>query len=410
MERFKQTEIGLLPTHWEVAELGKHIEINSGDSPSKFTFSPTGTPYFKVEQLNNDPKYLRTTPYYADLEKNIPEGSIIFPKRGASILLNKIRILAVNAFMDTNLMTLTCLETLLNEYLFYILNYTGLAQVADTTSIPQINNKHIKPFLIPIPPIEEQEAIAAALSAVDELLEALDKLIAKKRDMKTAAMQQLLTGKTRLPGFGEGVGMKQTGLGEIPADWEVVRFEDIGRSIIGLTYSPANINDSGTLVLRSSNVQNQKLAYLDNVHVDMEMPPRVIVQKDDILICVRNGSRRLIGKCALIDENAVGSAFGAFMSVFRTEHAKFVFFQFQSNIIQNQINETMGATINQITNKDMASFIIPMPTAKPEELAISAALFDMDSEISSLEAQRSKTQAIKQGMMQELLTGRTRLL
>ncbi|MEW4538018.1 restriction endonuclease subunit S, partial [Vibrio cholerae] len=119
-------------------------------------------------------------------------------------------------------------------------------------------------------------------------------------------------------------GYKQTEVGVIPEDWEVVTLGDIGQTVIGLTYSPNDVADFGTLVLRSSNVQNGKLAYADNVYVNMELPERVIVKQGDILICVRNGSRQLIGKCALIDENAEGSAFGAFMSIFRTKYSVFV--------------------------------------------------------------------------------------
>jgi len=105
-------------------------------------------------------------------------------------------------------------------------------------------------------------------------------------------------------------GYKLTELGEIPEDWQCVQLGEIGQCIIGLTYSPQNVSDSGILVLRSSNVQNGKLTYEDNVFVNMELPERVIVKKGDILICVRNGSRQLIGKCALIDQKAEGFATG----------------------------------------------------------------------------------------------------
>ena len=204
-------------------------------------------------------------------------------------------------------------------------------------------------------------------------------------------------------------GYKQTEVGVIPEDWEVVTLGDIGQTVIGLTYSPNDVADFGTLVLRSSNVQNGKLAYADNVYVNMELPERVIVKQGDILICVRNGSRQLIGKCALIDENAEGSAFGAFMSIFRTKYSVFVFYQFQSDLIQNQINEIMGATINQITNKDMSGFKITLPSDEKEQTAIANALSDVDALIGELEKLIAKKQAIKTATMQQLLTGRTRL-
>ena len=198
-------------------------------------------------------------------------------------------------------------------------------------------------------------------------------------------------------------GFKQTEVGVIPSDWKVKKLSEIGESIIGLTYSPANVKSHGTLVLRSSNVQNGKLAFKNNVFVEMDLPKRVIVKENDILICVRNGSRQLIGKCALIDKKTAGSAFGAFMSVYRSEFSVFAFYQFQSFFIQKQINETLGATINQITNKDLARFQIPFPPTKTEQTAIATALNDADALITQLEKLIAKKRAIKQGAMQELL-------
>ena len=198
-------------------------------------------------------------------------------------------------------------------------------------------------------------------------------------------------------------GFRKTEVGVIPSDWEVKKLSEVGESIIGLTYSPANVKAYGKLVLRSSNVQNGKLAFENNVFVEMDFPPRVIVKENDILICVRNGSRRLIGKCAIIDKKTAGSAFGAFMSVYRSEFSTFIFHQFQSFIIQWQINETLGATINQITNRDLASFRVPLPPTKAEQTAIATALNDADALITQLEKLIAKKRAIKQGAIQELL-------
>lgn len=196
---------------------------------------------------------------------------------------------------------------------------------------------------------------------------------------------------------------KQAEIGLIPDDWECLRMGEIGETIIGLTYSPRDVSDYGTLVLRSSNVQNNRLAYENNVFVQMDLPQRVIVRKNDILICVRNGSKHLIGKCALIDKKAEGMAFGAFMSIYRSQYSKFIFYAFQSSIIQRQIDETMGATINQLTNKNLAEFKIPLPPL-PEQKAIAQVLSDTDSLIQTLEQKLVKKRAIKQGAMQQLLT------
>ena len=195
----------------------------------------------------------------------------------------------------------------------------------------------------------------------------------------------------------------------IPEDWEVKKLDEVGEIFSGLTYSPNNVKPFGTLVLRSSNIQNNKLSYLNNVFVKMNLPDSVIVEENDILICVRNGSRHLIGKCTLIDSKAAGSAFGAFMSILRAKSPIFSFYQFQSNVIQRQINKSLGATINQITNKDFSSFKIVQPTSKKEQQIIADTLSDIDNLITSLEQLIEKKKAIKQGAMQELLTGKRRL-
>lgn len=248
---------------------------------------------------------------------------------------------------------------------------------------------------INLPPLPEQKAIAEVLSDVDALIASLDRLIAKKRDLKQAVMHQLLTGETRLPGFSGA--------------WHDTTLGEIGDCIIGLTYAPQDVAESGLLVLRSSNIQGYQLSFHDNVYVSVPVAEKLMTRPGDILICVRNGSRSLIGKCALIDERSANLTFGAFMAVFRTRYWPFVFHAFQSAHIQRQIRENVGATINQITNKDMRALRIALPPPA-EQAAIAEVLCDLDAEINALEERRNKTRLIKQGMMQELLTGRTRLL
>jgi type I restriction enzyme S subunit len=146
------------------------------------------------------------------------------------------------------------------------------------------------------------------------------------------------------------------------------------------------------------------------VFVDVDISEKLMVKHGDILICVRNGSRDLIGKCAYIDDRAKGMTFGAFMTVFRSPFHAFVFHQFQSNIIKRQIHEHLGATINQITNKSLNSFIVPLPPTEAEQTAIAEILSDMDAEITALEGKLVKARQVKAGMMSELLTGKIRLV
>lgn len=190
--------------------------------------------------------------------------------------------------------------------------------------------------------------------------------------------------------------------------WSEVRLGDIGQSLIGLTYSPSSVKRSGTLVLRSSNIQDGRLAFDDNVYVDTPIPDKIRVRENDILICVRNGSRRLIGKSVRLDNRVVGQTFGAFMAVYRSDSNLFLQYFFQSHDFKRQIDEHLGATINQITNGSLNSFVVSLPSPA-EQHEISTRLADADDLIAALERLIAKKQAIKQGMMQQLLTGRTRL-
>jgi type I restriction enzyme S subunit len=197
--------------------------------------------------------------------------------------------------------------------------------------------------------------------------------------------------------------------GATPDDWSEFRLGDLGESIIGLTYAPSNVKRSGTLVLRSSNVQNGRLAFDDNVYVDSTIPERIRVRNGDILICVRNGSRQLIGKSVRLDDRVTGQTFGAFMAVYRSDLNDFLQHFFQSSAFKRQIDAHLGATINQITNSSLNSFLVLLPSSPAERDAISKCLDDITSLTEVLERSIAKKQAMKKGMMEELLTGRTRL-
>ena len=152
-----------------------------------------------------------------------------------------------------------------------------------------------------------------------------------------------------------------------PTDWTTTKLGEIGEVLIGLTYDPSSVRRAGTLVLRSSNIQDGILAFDDNVYVECAIPERIRLRDGDILICVRNGSRRLIGKSAVLDKRVEGETFGAFMAVFRSRVNLYLRYFFQSADFKRQIDAHLGATINQITNGSLKSFIVGLPE-EPERL------------------------------------------
>jgi len=152
-------------------------------------------------------------------------------------------------------------------------------------------------------------------------------------------------------------------LGKIPIEWSVKRLKYLGDAIIGLIYSPSEICDEpiGTLVLRASNIKDGSLVFEDNVYVNKEIPDQLITQEGDILVCSRSGSRRLIGKNALITKTVAGCTFGAFMTIIRSEYHHYLFYVFNSTLFEYQAGSFLTSTINQLTQGNLNSFEIPFP-------------------------------------------------
>jgi len=296
------------------------------------------------------------------------------------------------------------------SYLFRYCQQTGVfARIAlQTTSIAHLGGSRFGRLRLAWPQDErEQRAIAEALGDMDVLLDALDLLITKKRDLKQAVMQQLLTSQTRLPGFA--------------GEWEVKRLGDVGKCLRGVSY--AGDNDLSThdtphtkRLLRSNNVQSaivvtDEVQFVDAARVNSHQ----ILQKDDTLICMANGSKALVGKAGLfIMNDGYEYTFGAFMGCFRTIYSEanpdFVFCLFLTTRYRNYINNLLaGSSINNLRLSSIESLEFSMPPL-PEQTAIAAVLSDMDAELETLGLRRAKTAVLKQGMMQELLTGRTRLV
>lgn len=426
-EGYKLTEVGVIPEDWEVKCVSEFADVKTGPFGTLLKASEyskgDGVPLISVGEIRSGfLKITKHTPRVCKLvTRRLPQyllkkGDIVFGRKGGVDRSALISADQEGWFLGSDGMSIRQKGSGQDDTYISIQFQSSrvqnwIMQHAVGTTMASLNQGVLLRAAIPFPStLAEQEAIATALSDADSLIESIQQLIAKKRHIKQGAMQDLLTGKRRIQGFENDLGYKQTEVGAIPNDWECSTLGSIGRGIIGLTYAPSDVSDHGTLVLRSSNVQKDQITYDDNVFVDMDVPTRAITQKNDILICVRNGSRRLIGKSAIISDQAAGSAFGAFMTVYRSDLATFVLHQFRANIIKRQINNIMGATINQITNKDLACFLIPIPPTKAEQEAITTVLSDMDEEITTLETKLTKARQIKQGMMSELLTGKIRLV
>lgn len=405
------TEVGVIPEDWKDASLGELAEIRMCKRIfSEQTNSSGDIPFFKIGTFGKAPDAFISGDLYREYKRKYS-----FPKKG-DVLLSAAGTLGRTVvydggdayFQDSNIVWLDIHHgKITNEYLYQCYQTIRWASPEGST-ISRLYNGIIRKTKIPLPPTEtEQRAIAQALSDVDALLATLDQVIAKKRDLKQAAMQQLLTGKARLPGF--------------DGEWEAKKLEHAGSCLRGVSYrgdddlSPHDTAFTKRL-LRSNNVQNAFVVTSDVQFVnDKRVSQTQILQKNDILICMANGSKALVGKAGLFSiGDGFDYTFGAFMGCFRTDASiadpVFVFSLFQTGRYRDYVTNLLaGSSINNLSPSSIESLEFSFPPYS-EQVAIGRALAEMDAELSVLESRRDKTRNIKQAMMQELLTGKTRLV
>ena len=223
---------------WEQRKLGEIVDITSGDAPAKFFEG--NTPYVKVDDLNYCDKYLTATQNHVDTSykiKKIEKGSVVFPKRGAAILTNKIRILNVQAYMDTNMMSLNTDKANL-EFLYTVISNIGLYKIADTSTIPQINNKHILPYPIYFPTLPEQTAIGSFFQEIDQLISLQQRKLEVLKEQKKTYLNLLFPTKVQKKPALRFAGFED--------DWKEVKVSDIFRVTRGQVLATTEISEEKT--------------------------------------------------------------------------------------------------------------------------------------------------------------------
>ena len=389
---FKHTDIGVIPHDWEVKKLGAIYSFRYGIGNTN---------------PNNGGKY----PIYGangvigGYSKYNAEDSIVIGHMGeyaGSVLWAEGK-----HFVTYNgTITRPKEENSINaKYGFYALLKLNINNICAGSGYPFLAYDKLNSLKIPLPPtLAEQEKIANALSKIDQLINDLGALIEKKKAIKQGTMQDLLTAKRRLKGF--------------TRKWEEARLCDLGLIIRGVSFKPeqasVDYKNGYICLLRSNNIDNARINYENIIYVDSACVNEYqFMRHDDILICAANGSRNLVGKAGRkIDDRL--NTFGAFMCVFRCKDAKnapFVSFLLQSNSYFKQLDEILsGSAINNLNAKQFENMVFLTPPTFAEQNAIANILSSMDTEITNLEQKRDKYIAIKQGMMQNLLTGKIRLI
>ncbi|MBE4146411.1 restriction endonuclease subunit S [Vibrio cholerae] len=283
-------------------------------------------------------------------------------------------------------------------YLLYLLKNDNfidyMMSSAKGVKMPRGDIESIRNYPVFVPEREEQTKIAECLSSLDDVIITNNKKLDSLKLHKKGLLQKLFPA--------EGKDIPELRFDGFEGEWEEVELRKLGDLISGLTYSPDDVRASGLLVLRSSNVQNGKIVYEDNVFVEPNIKGANISKPDDILICVRNGSKALIGKNALIPQNVPLSTHGAFMTIFRSKYAQFTFQLFQTNAYQKQVDADLGATINSINGKQLLKYKFKIPRSNDEKEIIVKCLSSLDDLIN---AQTDKIEVLKEykkGLMQQL--------
>jgi len=416
---YKQTEVGIIPEDWEQITLGKFQEkVGSGITPKggASVYKSSGRPFVRSQNVGWGQLQLKNLAFIDEKthasfpSTELRTGDVLLNITGASIGRSAV---VCNSIVGGNVNQHVCIirttKDLENTYLCYLLNFDiGQRQIDSFQAGGNregLNFGQIRSFQFPKPPTTtEQKAIAGALSDVDGLIAGLEALIAKKRAIKTATMQQLLTGKTRLPGFGQGKGMKQTEIGEIPDDWEVATLLDRAGFIHGKAHEQVIKEDGQYVVVNSKFVSSEgKVRKHANANFCMARVGDVLMVLSDL----PNG--KALAKCYFVEEKN-RFAVNQRVCIYRckTCDPRYLFYVLNRNRYFLKLDD--GVSQTHILNDDIRKCFIQFPPNQNEQAAIGNTIREIDKEIEVLVTRLGKTKAIKQGMMQELLTGRTRLI
>lgn len=434
---YKMTEVGVIPEDWEVCELKNHLVLLTDyDANGSFAdmasnvVTTTGNGYAwyvratDLEQQSSlsEVKYVDEKSYRFLRKSTLYGGEVLLAKRGEIGKVYYFQMKTKRATLAPNLYLLKLKDTINSYFLFSLFKSTFgqnlLKSINASTSLGAIYKDDVKGLNILIPPFEEQASIATALSDVDSLISALTKKIEKKKAIKQGLMQQLLTGKKRLPGYEKNRESVQTEWGTIPKDWKTLSIGkccSIKARIGWQGLKKSEYQSSGEYVLvTGTDFLNGRIDWKSCVYVSKkryEQDSNIQIVKHDILI-TKDGT---IGKVAFLDDVPCLGTLNSGIFVVRS-HSEELDQSYLSKIFKSFIFDAFleslvaGSTINHLYQKDFVHFNFPVPPTISEQTAIANILSDCDSEIVALEEKRDKYKEIKQGMMQQLLTGKIRLI
>jgi type I restriction enzyme S subunit len=390
----------MVPEGWRSAKLGDHVIIHSGFAPSSLEITDEGnTPYVKVDDLNNCSTFQEASKARVNFEgRRLPRNTVIFPKRGAAIMNNKVRIASVEMILDTNMMGLEAKSSMDPMFLYYRLIFEQLFKIADTSTIPQINNKHIIPYQFPLPPLAEQKRIAEVLGVWDRAIAVAGQQLDLARTQKRALMQTLLTPTRRFSGF-DGQPWKEVLLSSIA---EPITDRNDGDDLPVLTISSKSgfvRQDekysrymAGESVKKYYRLRRGEFAY--NKGNSLTFPFGCVMRLEEF------------------HEGLVPHVYVCFRMKAEVD-SDFYRLLFMADYLQPQLAALVNTGVRNngllnISPKAFWTVKVPLPS-RSEQHAIAAVLSGAVTEERNIETQITCLQSEKKALMQQLLTGKKRL-
>ena len=421
---YRQTEIGTIPEEWEIARLGERASFKTGPFGStlhKSDYTEDGVPVINPMHIVDSRLVPTRTMTITEVAAGrLPEfrlrlGDVIIGRRGDMGRCAVVEELESGWLCGTGSMIIRCGPRVLPAFLQRILSSPrAIAAISDASvgsTMINLNQAVLARLGIQLPPPLEQTAINAALRDADALLETLDQLIAKKRDLTQAAMQQLLTGQARLPGF--------------CGEWEVKTLGELFDFSGGYSASRDQLSSKGHCYLHYGDIHGATKTFVD-VRADYQNIPKLdiplkrvasksLLEDGDVVFVDASEDDEGTSRHVVVvnkDEEPFISGLHTIVARSRTGELAHEYrrYCFQTAAVRQQfLFYSVGTKVSGISKTNIAKLTLPVPSL-PEQAAITEVLTDMDAELAALEQRREKTRALKQAMMRELLTGRTRLV
>jgi type I restriction enzyme, S subunit len=431
---YKQTEVGVIPEDWSQSVIGElAIKVGSGITPrgGSNKYKKYGRPFVRSQNVGwgnlflDDMAYIDEETHNSFSSTELKEGDVLLNITGASIgrsALADTRLVGGNVNQHVCIIRTNPKEIVPIFINFFLLSVLGQRQIDSFQAGGNregLNFGQIKSIKLPLPSTKaEQEAIAEALSDADALIESLTQLIAKKRQLKQGAMQELLTGKRRLHGFANAtIGYKQTEVGMIPEDWKIHQLGDIGTFKNGINKDSRAFGHGSPFVNLmdvfgvSAISSTERLGLVASNNVEQT---NYNLKRGDVIFIRSSVKPSGVGLTAVVEKDLPETVYSGFLIRFRdgsvidTNFKRHCFYEegFRKRVI-GASSVSANTNINQ---DNLMRLFIPLPPTKAEQEAIAEALSEMDTEITALETKLAKARDIKQGMMHNLLTGRIRLV